>query len=130
MNLDSFKQHLFEQKGVIYYNPKLKPQARFLRKTMTEAEKLLWSHIRKKQLKEVQFHRQRIIGDYIVDFYCHQARLAIEVDGRQHLEDDVAGQDRIRDDYLNTIGIQVLRFSNHEILNNIEDVLKRILGKL
>jgi len=130
MEHDSFKQHLFGQKGVIYSNLKLKPQARVLRKTMTNAEKLLWSHIRKKQLGNLQFYRQRIIGSYIVDFYCPRSKLVVEVDGSHHFEDDVAGQDRVRDHDLNNLGIQVLRFTNHEVLKNIDHVLNRIIEKL
>ncbi|MBP9011503.1 MAG: DUF559 domain-containing protein, partial [Syntrophaceae bacterium] len=63
------------------FNKKLKPAARSLRSNMTDAERLLWSRIRKKQISDVQFYRQKNIGNYIVDFYCPQGRLVIELDG-------------------------------------------------
>jgi very-short-patch-repair endonuclease len=66
------------------YNNKLKPFSRSLRSNMTDAERLLWSKIRWKQFKGVQFYRQKIIGNYIADFYCPKLKLVIEVDGGQH----------------------------------------------
>jgi very-short-patch-repair endonuclease len=69
---------------MLFYNTKLKKYSQELRKNMTEAEKLLWSKLRRKQLKDSQFYRQRIIGNYIVDFYCPKSKLIIEVDGGQH----------------------------------------------
>ena len=69
---------------MLKYDNSLKHIARELRKNMTDAEKLLWSRIRRRQLSGYQFYRQRIIGSYIVDFYCPTARLVIEIDGGQH----------------------------------------------
>ena len=69
---------------MLKYNGKLKKFARKLRKNMTEAEKVLWYKIRKKQLLNFRFYRQKIIGNYIVDFYCPKGKLVIEVDGGQH----------------------------------------------
>ncbi len=65
-------------------NKRLKGYSRELRKNMTDAERLVWAKARRKQLKDRQFYRQRILGDYIVDFYCPKARLVVEVDGGQH----------------------------------------------
>ena len=83
-----------------------------------------------KQINSCQFYRQRIIGDYIVDFYCPRAKLVIEVDGGQHYSDDMAEVDRKRDDYLKNLGLKVLRFSNTEVLNNIEGVVESILENM
>ena len=69
---------------MVYYNTHLNKFARELRNNMTDAERLLWSRLRNRQLKGKQVYRQKIIGDYIVDFYCPKAKLVIEVDGGQH----------------------------------------------
>jgi very-short-patch-repair endonuclease len=66
---------------MLFYNTKLKKYSQELRKNMTDAERLLWSKLRRKQVKNFQFYRQRIIGNYIVDFYCPSSKLIIEVDG-------------------------------------------------
>jgi len=97
---------------------------------MTDAEKLLWSKVRGKQLGDVQFYRQKIIGDYIVDFYCPKAKLVIEVDGAQHYEDDGAEKDRIRDDQMRALGQNVLRFSNREVLGDIAGVIEAVKESL
>jgi very-short-patch-repair endonuclease len=108
------------------YNFELKQNARNLRKNMTIAERKLWSKIRLKSVKGIRFYRQKIIGNYIVDFYCHKAKLAIEIDGGQHYFGAVRKKDSVRDRYLNSIGIKVLRFSDRDVLTNIEGVLQRI----
>lgn len=97
---------------------------------MTDAEMLLWSKLRGKQLKGLQFYRQKIIGDYIADFYCPKSRLVIEVDGGQHFDVEGREKDRERDDYMAYAGITVLRFSNRDVLGNIEALLTMIWGKL
>lgn len=71
---------------------------------MTEAEKTLWFQLRKKQLKGYLFYRQKIIGKYIVDFYCPKANLVIELDGGQHYSETVQAKDRLRDDVLRQMG--------------------------
>jgi very-short-patch-repair endonuclease len=111
---------------LLFYNTKLKRYSQELRKNMTDAEKLLWSKLRKKQLKNSQFYRQRIIGSYIVDFYCPKAKLIIEVDGGQHYEDEGSKRDKVRDDYITKLGMKILRVSDREVLKNIKGVLERI----
>jgi len=115
---------------MLYYNSKLKDNARELRKNMTDAEKLLWSKIRRKQLKNFQFYRQRIIGDYIVDFYCPKAQLVVELDGGQHYSDIGKENDGMRDVYMKEIGLKVLRFSNYEIYREMDLVLDTIYRSL
>jgi len=73
---------------MLLYNTNLKKYSQELRKNMTDAERLLWSKLRVKQLKGLQIYRQRIIGNYIVDFYCPKANLIIEIDGGQHYTDE------------------------------------------
>ncbi len=97
---------------------------------MTDAENLLWSKIRGKQLKSYQFYRQRIIDNYIVDFYCPKAKLLIELDGKQHYSNKGKEKDKIRDNYMGSIGIKVLRFSDREIFENLDVVLERIWNQL
>ena len=97
---------------------------------MTDAEKLLWSSLRAKQLKGSQFYRQRIIGDYIVDFYCPKANLIVELDGGQHYTDEGIEKDKMRDNYMRDQGYKILRFSDREIFENLSGVIERIYGDL
>ena len=97
---------------------------------MTEAEKLLWSKIRGKQLKGVQFYRQKPIGNYIVDFYSASRKIVIEIDGGQHYLEKGIEKDRIRDHHLHGLGLTVLRFSNIDVLQNIEGVVGSIYDRL
>jgi very-short-patch-repair endonuclease len=112
------------------YNRKLKKISQELRKSMTDAERLLWSKLRMKQLKGLMFSRQKPLGGYIADFYCHRAKLIIEVNGGQHFKDDNREYDRTRDEYLKSMGLTVLRFTNNDILDNIEGVVDIIEQKL
>ena len=114
----------------IAYEGKLKDFSRELRTHMTDAEKALWIKLRRKQLKGHQFYRQKIIGDYIVDFYCPGARLVIEVDGGQHYGPEEMAKDCVRDEYLREQGLEVLRFSDREVLVECESVLEKIYANL
>ncbi|RJR18845.1 MAG: endonuclease domain-containing protein [Nitrospiraceae bacterium] len=111
---------------MLLYNNKLKPFSRSLRSNMTDAEKLLWSKIRRKQLKGLQFYRQKIIGNYIADFYCPKLKLVIEVDGGQHYSSEGRENDRVRDNYMTGAGITVIRFSDKDVLTNLEGILEEI----
>lgn len=93
---------------------------------MTDAERLLWSRLRRKQLNNFQFYRQRIMGDYIVDFYCPRSKLIIEVDGGQHYQDEGDRRDKVRDDYMKNLGMRILRVSDREVLQNLNGVVERI----
>ena len=112
------------------YNTNLKKNARELRKNMTDAEQRLWFRVRMRQIKNAQFYRQKIIGDYIVDFYCPKVRLVIEVDGSQHYEEKGVSEDQRRDNYLRRLGLRVLRFSNREICEETESVVELIYKKI
>lgn len=109
-----------------FYNTQLKTPSRQLRKNMTEAERSLWSRIRAKQLKGYQFYRQRIIGNYIVDFYCAKAKLVIELDGGQHYSIKGLEKDKIRDDYIKEQKLKVLRFSDRDVFDNLNGVVEKI----
>ena len=104
----------------------LKEYSRENRNNMTLGEKALWSSLRHKFLGH-RFYRQYIIADYIVDFLCHEGGVIIEVDGGYHSEPRQAEDDELRTQRLEQLGFHVLRFSNEEILENIEDVENRIL---
>ena len=104
----------------------LKEYARENRNNMTLGEKALWSSLRHKFLGH-RFYRQYIVADYIVDFLCHEGGVIIEVDGGYHSEPRQAEDDELRTQRLEQLGFHVLRFSNEEILENIEDVEDRIL---
>ena len=97
---------------------------------MTEAESFLWQRIRKKQLKGRQFYRQKNIGNYIVDFYCPSEKVIVELDGGQHYTQEGIRKDQVRDEYLESLGFTILRFSDREVFKNIEGVLERIFEHL
>ena len=97
--------------------------ARVLRKKQTDAEKLLWRHLRAKQLEGRKFRRQHPIGNYVVDFVCLEESLVVEVDGGQHAD---YTEDAQRDRWLTAQGFKILRFWNNEVLTNIEGVLESI----
>ena len=111
---------------MVYYNKQLKHIARVLRKNMTQSELLLWSRIRRKQLLDRQFYRQKIIGNYIVDFYCPSAKLIVQVDGSQHLTEQGLSADREQDNEMKKFGLKVLRFSSVEVLSNTDGVVTEI----
>ena len=115
---------------MLLYNTKLKHRSQELRKNMTDAERLLWSKLRMRQLKGLQFYRQRIIGDYIVDFYCPKANLIIELDGGQHYTEEGMAKDKKRDDFLQGSGFKVLRFSDSEALESLDSLLRKVYENL
>ena len=115
---------------MLLYKAKLKQAARQLREQMTNAERHLWAKLRMKQLMGCQFYRQKPVGDYIVDFFCPRAKLVIEVDGSQHLSDEMLEYDRIRDEYMSSLGLRVLRFNNNDVLTNIDGVVERIMENM
>jgi very-short-patch-repair endonuclease len=112
------------------YNKKLKARSRELRSSMTDAEIALWVKLRRKQLHGLQFYRQKPLGKFIVDFYCPAAQLVIDIDGGQHYRDDGRIRDGLRDSYLESLGLRVLRFSNLDVLNNVESVIAAIVQRL
>ncbi len=101
-------------------------KCRNLRKNQTDTEKKLWAILRNRQLTGVKFRRQFSIGKYILDFYSPEYKLGIEADGGQHYEDKVKQQDEFRTRELSRLGVQILRFSDWEILTNAEGVCEMI----
>ncbi|MCL2486564.1 MAG: endonuclease domain-containing protein [Oscillospiraceae bacterium] len=106
------------------YNKELIPRAKELRRNMTQQEKRLWYDFLSKY--PVRFQRQKTIGNFIADFYCHQAKLIIEIDGSQHYTDNGMVYDRERTAILNGFGLRVIRFSNNDIDKKFDDVCNTI----
>lgn len=109
-------------------NKKLTPFSQRLRCEMTKEEKHLWYDFLKKL--PITFQRQKVIGNYIVDFYCAEAKLVIELDGSQHGMPDAREKDRVRDEYLNALGLTVLRYTNLQIQRNFKAVCNDIYNRL
>ncbi len=105
-------------------------QARFLKKVQTEAESFLWQRLRNRKLNGFKFRRQHPIDKYIADFYCHETKLIIEVDGEIHLNNDQIVYDKIRTEELESLGLRVIRFTNRQVLDKIDHVLQEISKNL
>jgi very-short-patch-repair endonuclease len=112
----------------IRYNPKLKTTARMLRKQSTLAEILLWNELKGKKLLGCDFHRQKPIGNYIVDFFCPGLKLAIEIDGSSHL--DRIQEDMKRQKELESLGIRFLRFQDIEVKQDLGGVIAAIRERI
>ena len=106
-------------------SPEIFKKAKVLRDNPTEAEMVLWKRLRIKQLS-VKFRRQHPINIYIADFYCHEKKLVVEVDGDYHLKTDQKEYDKLRTEDIEEFGIEVIRFTNEEVLEKIECVVKKI----
>lgn len=114
------------RRKIIPYNPKLKELARNLRNNSTKSEIRLWKCLKGKQMLGYDFHRQKPIDNFILDFFCHELMLGIELDGITHYFDDVQIKDQIKESRLNELGVTVLRIKDEEVYYNIEDVLEII----
>lgn len=111
---------------IIKYNPKLKELARQLRNNATKSEIRLWQKLKRDQLYGYDFHRQKPIDEFIVDFFCNKLQLVIELDGYSHEIQEVWEKDVKKTEKLNSLGIHVLRFSDHQVMNDMENVLRHI----
>ncbi|MBU0655989.1 MAG: endonuclease domain-containing protein [Gammaproteobacteria bacterium] len=115
----------YTQPSSLNNHPQYKERRRELRSQPTSAEHRLWQYLRKNQLG-VKFRRQHGIHHYIVDFYCPELALVIEVDGEIHTSEDTREYDQERDNLLKSCGLQVLRFTNHQVLNDTHTTLTQI----
>ncbi|MEO6524767.1 MAG: endonuclease domain-containing protein [Mucilaginibacter sp.] len=109
---------------IISYNPKLKQLARKLRKDMTPGEVLLWNELKLDKFWGFDFDRQRCINNYIVDFYCKELKLAIEIDGMSHNGEEAVLKDQQRQDKLESLGIRFIRFTESEVKQDMRNVLR------
>ena len=110
----------------IFNKATTKEKRKNLRKNQTEAELAMWQKVRGKRFLGCKFFRQYGIGEYIADFYCPQHKLVIEIDGSQHFSDDGKEYDKSRERYMNSLSISTIRFSNLDVLRNIDGVLSQI----
>jgi very-short-patch-repair endonuclease len=106
--------------------PSTYENARSLRKVQTKAENKLWQALRNGKVDDLKFRRQHAFDNYILDFYCHKIKLAVEVDGEVHDNAEVAAYDIVRTNNLNDNGITVLRFTNEEVEKNIKSVIHKM----
>ncbi len=114
---------------IIPYNPGLRKFARDLRKNSTIGEILLWKAIKGRKLG-VQFHRQVPIGNFIIDFYCHELMIGIEVDGTSHDTDSQFEKDRLKDYHLSQLGVHIIRISDLDIKKNLNSVIQFLIHKI
>ena len=114
------------KRKIIPYNSKSKELAKQLRQNMTFSEVKLWNELKNGQMMGYDFDRQRPIGNYIVDFFCKDLQLAIEVDGITHLDEKVILKDFIRQDEIESYGVNFLRFDAMLVVNKVEAALKEI----
>jgi very-short-patch-repair endonuclease len=114
------------KRKIIPYNPKLTQLARKLRNESTETEIYLWLKLKGKQMYGYDFHRQKPIDNYILDFFCHELLLGIEVDGYSHEILEVHNKDIAKEKRMNELGITILRFSDFEVLRDMENVIRAI----
>lgn len=113
-----------EKRKIIPYNPKLREFARKLRNDSTYTEVLLWNYLKGKQMRGYDFDRQRPIDNFIVDFYCKDFQLAIEVDGESHYANPE--RDKKKDKRLNELGVTVLRFDDLDVRHKLDKVIESI----
>ncbi|MCU4156718.1 endonuclease domain-containing protein [Carboxylicivirga sp. A043] len=104
---------------------KIRENAKLLRKELTTAEKVLWNKLRNRQLNGLKFRRQHPIDIFIADFYCHEKKLVVEVDGQIHNKQKEYDEGRTAE--LQRLGVSVIRFTNEEVENHVRDVYQRIL---
>ncbi len=112
----------------MFYNakPKIFERAKSLRENMTLAEQILWNRLKNKQILGFRFRSQHPIDIFIADFYCHSLKLIIEIDGKIHLKKDIKEYDENREAEFKRYEIEVIRFSNDEVLNSIDEVINKI----
>lgn len=112
--------------GRLYNKKSLNKKRCELRNNKTDAEKYLWYELKKNQLSGKKFRRQHSIDNFILDFYCSEEKLAIELDGEHHYEDEQKRYDEERTKYLQKVGIQVLRIKNTDVIFGRDEVVKKI----
>ena len=115
-----------QKRKIIPYNPNLKELARQLRNNSTKAEIILWQKLKRKQMYGYDFHRQKPLDNYIIDFFCHELMLGIEVDGYSHQIIEVFNKDVKKEGVMNMLGIHILRFSDEQVLKDTDNVIRAI----
>jgi very-short-patch-repair endonuclease len=114
----------------IFNKPKFKELRQKLRNNMPDAEIILWSELQGKRLNGLKFRRQYGVGSYVVDFYCHKFKLAIEVDGDSHFEEGAEEKDKRRQEYIESQGIKFFRCTNTDVYENLNGVIEDLLYEI
>ncbi|MCB0701360.1 MAG: endonuclease domain-containing protein [Candidatus Kapaibacterium sp.] len=122
--MNKFKQRIFNLPS----NPQLKQRARELRKQGVLSEVLFWNEVKRKKILDLDFDRQKIIGNYIVDFYIKKLGIVIEIDGVSHNEK--LEEDEIRDNYLKSLGLTVIRYSDLDVKHNLDNVIQDLKNQI
>ena len=115
-----------KRRKITYYNPKLKSLARELHNNSTKSEIIFWLKIKGKAYYGYDFHRQKPIDNYILDFYCDELMLGIEIDGYSHQFLEVFNKDTIKEKRMNELGVTVLRFTDEQVLKDMENVIRAL----
>jgi very-short-patch-repair endonuclease len=116
------------RRKIIPYNPKLKEFARQHRNHSTQSEIRLWSRLKGKRMFGYDFHRQKPIGNFILDFFCHELMLGIELQGLTHDWEEVQGKDKVKTAEMDKLGITVLRFNDDDVMKDIDNVMLQIVA--
>ena len=112
----------------LHYNKTIeKPKRKSLRHNMTQPEVILWSKLKGNNIGGHKFRRQYSVDQFVLDFYCPQLKIAIEVDGESHVSNDAMEYDHSREEHIKQFGIMFLRFTNNDVRNNLSGVLNKIL---
>jgi very-short-patch-repair endonuclease len=105
-------------------------KAAMLRRNQTRHERLLWDRLKANQILGLRFKPQHPIDLFVVDFYCHQCKLVIEIDGESHLRKEEIFRDQIKTEILTNLGLMIVRFTNEEVENNIDFVIARLIDRI
>jgi very-short-patch-repair endonuclease len=115
----------------VHYNKStMKLQRKALRNALSKAERIMWNHLSRRQMNGYKFRRQHSVDQYVIDFYCPALKLAIEINGDSHFMFGAEEQDRIRQEHIESFGIQFLRFTNEEVIKNIDGVCQIVYNKI
>ncbi len=114
------------RRKIVPYNPALKEFARNLRANSTQSEIKLWLQLKGKQMLGFDFHRQKPIDNFILDFFCHELMLGIELDSLSHTWEEVEEKDKLKEQRMKQLGITILHFNDEQVMNDMETVLREI----
>ena len=113
-----------------YNKSAMKQRRKTLRKNLSKAEAIMWNHLSRRQMNGYKFRRQHSVDQYVIDFYCPELKLAIEIDGDSHFMSGAEVQDKIRQEYIESFGIKFLRFTNEDVYKNIDGVCQTVYNKI
>jgi very-short-patch-repair endonuclease len=113
-----------------YNKSAMKQRRKTLRKNLSKAEAIMWNHLSRRQMNGYKFRRQHSVDQHVIDFYCPELKLAIEIDGDSHFMSGVEVQDKIRQEYIESFGIKFLRFTNEDVYKNIDGVCQTVYNKI